>query len=152
MCGCSPVKEGWYPCSTVCCCVQICKALEWSDDERLFSLKLSALCPKATEFDGGGVRSSVGQNKARGPQYGAASAVWKRESVTVDTRCLRLLFFRFWNEQSIFHLFIHVRNDLPWPHVVCYSMQQEACRSSPRWPPNALAHTPPSFLEFKCRF
>lgn len=37
--------------------------MEWSDDERLFPLKLFALCPKATGFDGGGVRSSVGQNK-----------------------------------------------------------------------------------------
>lgn len=151
MCGCSPVKEGWYPCSTVCCCVQICKALEWSDDERLFSLKLSALCPKATEFDGGGVRSSVGQNKARGPQYGAASAVWKRESVTVDTRCLRLLFFWFWNEQSIFHLFIHVRNDLQWPHCMLQYAAGGMEELSPVTPKRTHTH-PPSFLEFKCRF
>lgn len=40
------------------------KHMEWSDDERLFPLKLFALCPKAIGFDGGGVRSSVGQNKA----------------------------------------------------------------------------------------
>lgn len=38
--------------------------MEWSDDEILFPLKLFALCPKAIGFDGGGVRSSVGQNKA----------------------------------------------------------------------------------------
>lgn len=46
------------------------KHMEWSDDERLFPLKLFALCPKAIGFDGGGVRSSVGQNKAGGPSAG----------------------------------------------------------------------------------
>ncbi|TNN72529.1 hypothetical protein EYF80_017305 [Liparis tanakae] len=40
------------------------RSMEWRDDERLFPLKLSALCHKATEFDGGGVRSAVGQTVA----------------------------------------------------------------------------------------
>lgn len=39
-------------------------SMERYDDERLFPLKLFALCPKATGFDGGGVKSSVGQNEA----------------------------------------------------------------------------------------
>lgn len=46
------------------------KHMEWSDDERLFPLKLFALCPKAIGFDGGGVRSSVGQNNAGAQSVG----------------------------------------------------------------------------------
>lgn len=67
-------RRGGFPVVQCGAVRKICKAPEWPDDERLFSLKLSALCPKATGFDGGGVRSSAGQNKARGPQCGAASA------------------------------------------------------------------------------
>lgn len=46
-------------CAAVCRCVGA-----WSGllIKRLFPLKLCALCPKATGFDGGGVRRSVGQS------------------------------------------------------------------------------------------
>lgn len=61
-----------------------CVVRECHDDERLFPLKLYALCPKATGFERGGVRSSLGQNEEGA--LGTGQLLQERKlSVTVDT-------------------------------------------------------------------
>lgn len=63
---------------------------ECHGDERLFPLKLFALCPKATGFDRGGVKSSVGQNEEGALSMGQLLQE-SEHSVTVDTFNLDLL-------------------------------------------------------------
>lgn len=86
--------------------------MERCDDERLFPLKLFALRPKATEFDGGGVRSSVGQNEAGALSTGQLLQYERVSYSTVHTARLGSVAFFLtassvfsYYEQSVFHLY-----------------------------------------------
>ena len=98
------------------CGVLLCadvQSREWYDDERLFPLKLFALCPKATEFDRGGVRSSVGQN-----ELGALGMGQLQQYERVSSQLQQIQ-----HESTVVFFFLYLSAQLPC--LVCFFLIQE---------------------------
>lgn len=120
--------------------------MKCSGDERLFPLKPFALCPEATGFDGGGVRSSVGQSEAGALgtgqllQKGRASepSPYSRREIkekmfgmflSLHTDPVGVL---CWYKHCVFHLYLCLCTVFGCGlGALCYCMPQEAYRSAP---------------------